>query len=89
MGEEREPPVAPVPGTRAIRLPAAASGRLRGLVLADVDVRAPQLLQDRVGDLPLLPGRTRDLAEPHEAVEHALIVGHDRDRLRRGRARES
>jgi hypothetical protein len=42
----------------------------------------PQLIEDRVGDLSLLAGGTRDLTETDEAVEHALIVcGHDGDRL--------
>ena len=35
-----------------------------------------QLGEHRVGDRALLPGRARDLAQPHEAIEHSLVVGH-------------
>ena len=59
----------------------AGPGPLGRAILDRLDAELSQLLEHRVGHGPLGAGRARDLAEPGEATEHALVVSHEADRL--------
>ena len=50
--------------------------RAGGAVLDELDPQLAQLGGHRVGDRPLVAGRTRNLAEAHEAFVHALVAAH-------------
>ena len=52
------------------------AGRVCRAVLGDLDAKLTKLPEYLVGGGALGPGRARDLAEPHEAVEHPLVVAH-------------
>jgi hypothetical protein len=75
MGEEGHPPALATRNPRDQVARPGAGGR-RGAILDHLDAERAQLGRDVIGDRPLLACRARDLAQPHEAIEQALVVGH-------------
>ncbi len=75
VGAEHQP-LLPTPGDPRDQVSGARPGRIGGAVLADLDAETAKFRKHVVGDGALLAGRAGNLAEPHEAVEHALVAVH-------------
>ena len=67
VGAEHRPTIGAA-GQAGDDVPGARFGRPGGVVLAHLEPQRPQLGEDRVGDLALLPGRAADLAESNERL---------------------
>ena len=73
VGAEHHPPV-PRPRDARDQVARSRAGRLRRVVLDDVDAVRAQLAEYGVRHRPLRAGRARDLAESHEAFEEPILA---------------